>query len=235
MTMTTGYLFIFIFGILIGNFTTTIFYRLPRGIILYGFNRNTTQPPFCSKCKHVLKFYEYLPILSWVSTRGTCNYCHAPITLSYFYLEILGGLLAVICTLLYESNIEYYIIMFAFYMIAILAFFIAHEHGTAFKEITATLIFIGILYRTLNDQSIISWLSLLSLASIMSLYILKDNIDKIQNQQFVHLILPASIWLYSPWLLIFMIGTLGIFALKTNFYQRALILLILMIAATHSL
>jgi hypothetical protein len=78
-----SYISLFLFGVLIGNFTTTLFYRLPRNIMISGFNQKLTRPPFCSNCNHVLVFYEYLPILSWFSTRGKCNYCHAPINKSY--------------------------------------------------------------------------------------------------------------------------------------------------------
>jgi len=225
------YLFIFVFGVFIGNFTTTILHRLPRGVVLYGFNKKTTQPPFCSKCKHLLKFYEYLPILSWVSTRGSCNYCNTPITLSYFFLEILGGIFAVICALLYGANIENYIIMFCFYMIAALAFFIDREHNKAFKEITVSLIFIGVLHRTLNDHSILPWFVALSFASIVSLYILRDHLNDPRRQQLVHIILPASVWLLFPWNMNFLIGLGILLGIKTHFYRRSLILLMLMSAS----
>ena len=221
------YFAIFLFGVILGNFTTTIFYRLPRGIILYGFNENSTKPPFCSKCKHKLKFYEYLPVLSWISTRGTCNYCNKTITSSYFYLEILGGLFSVLCSLIYGKDIEYYLIMLIFYLLATLAFFLALEHKTAFKQITTALICAGALYRTLNDQSILLWVSSLGIASIASLYILKNSLDSSRKKEFVHLILPASIWLYYPWIFIYAIIVLIIMRMPKNFYKLGIIALML--------
>ncbi|NDE19110.1 MAG: prepilin peptidase, partial [Alphaproteobacteria bacterium] len=94
LILIVSYISLFLFGVLIGNFTTTLFYRLPRNIMISGFNQKLTRPPFCSNCNHVLVFYEYLPILSWFSTRGKCNYCHAPINKSYIMLEILIGIIA---------------------------------------------------------------------------------------------------------------------------------------------
>lgn len=223
------YLFIFIAGVFIGNFTTTVLYRLPRGIVLYGFNTKTTQPPFCSKCKHLLKFYEFLPIFSWVSTRGFCNYCNMPITLSYFLLEFMGGAFAVLCAVLYGDNIETYIIMFCFYMLATLAFFIVYEHGSTFKEITVSLLFIGVLHRTLEDHSLLPWLLMLSVASIISLYILKDNLQDVYRQQIVHIFLPASVWLLFPFNMIFIIGILFLFFIKGRLYCRSILLLMLMV------
>jgi hypothetical protein len=57
----------------------------------------------------------------------------------------MGGTFAVLCAVLYGDNIENYIIMFCFYMLATLEFFIVYEHGSALKEITVSLLFIGIL------------------------------------------------------------------------------------------
>ena len=72
ISLIVSYIVLFLFGTLIGNFTTTIFHRLPRNIMISGFDQKVTRPPFCSNCGHILRFYEYLPILSWFSTFGKC-------------------------------------------------------------------------------------------------------------------------------------------------------------------
>ena len=236
----TGYAVIFIFGTLLGNFTTTLLYRLPRGIVLYGFNKKLTRPPFCSNCVHPLKFYEYLPVLSWVSTLGTCNYCKMPITFSYFLLEVSAGVFAVLCAILYGHNIENYIIMFCFYTTGVLAFFIGYEHGIVPKVITASLVFEGILYRTLNDQSILPWFIALSFASILSLYIFRDKLYNVKRQELVHIILPTSVWLEDSGLMIFTLVVLSIFFInrmfltKINFYNISIMLLIFMVLGETS-
>lgn len=33
----------------------------------------------CLSCEHQLSWYDLLPLASWLSTRGKCRYCHAPI------------------------------------------------------------------------------------------------------------------------------------------------------------
>jgi hypothetical protein len=110
-----------------------------------------------------------------------------------------------------------------------LAFFITYEHKSTFKEITVSLLFIGILHRTLNDHSIIPWLFMLSLASIISLYILRDNLHDIYRQQAVHILLPASVWLLFPWNVLFIIGWGFMLFIKINSYCRTLILLMFMV------
>lgn len=214
-----------------GNFATTVLHRLPRNIILYGFDKKTTKSPFCSSCKHPLKFYEYLPIFSWVSASGTCNYCNIKIPSSYFYLEILGGIFAVICSFLYGGDIENYILMLCFYIITSLAFFVNKEHSVLAKEVTVSLLVIGMLQRTLNDQSIIPWLGALSLAAIVALCVLKDNLRSIRAQQLVHIILPASVWLLLPWMIVFAASVLISSPMKMNFYRKNIILLVLIVTA----
>ncbi len=235
MILTASYIMLFLFGVLIGNFITTVFYRLPRNIMICGFDPKSTRPPFCSNCGHVLCFYEYLPILSWVSTLGKCNYCHIPITKLYIALELIGGLLAVILYHLIGHKFEYFFIYFCFSILVILNIFIHLKHNIVPITITLTIVVLGMIYRTLNDQEIFLWVTNLSIASILSLWIIRDNLNG-QNfsnhsksptysennlrfdtsnsellkvylkQQTLHLILPASLWCSSYSILIFAVS-----------------------------
>jgi prepilin signal peptidase PulO-like enzyme (type II secretory pathway) len=185
----------FIFGLLIGNFATTLLYRLPRDIIPYGFSDSDTQPPFCSKCKHLLRFYEYLPVLSWVSTKGSCNYCGDKISISYFYLEIICAFFSVLCLYLYSQNIDIFVLMFCFCVTASLAFAIKAEHDDISKALTIALIAEAIIFRTLQDQSLIPWLWALCCSAIVLMYILKTKFDNASLHELIHVILPSSVWL----------------------------------------
>lgn len=223
---------IFAFGVLIGNFTTTVLYRLPRGIILYGFNKQSTQPPFCSSCAHPLKFYEYLPVLSWVSTFGNCNYCRASIPAAYFFLEVSAGFMAILCSFFYADDIENYLIVFCFCTTALLAMAILFQHSVMPKPITTCLIFEAVLYRTLNDASILPWFTAFGIAAILSIYILKNDIDNLSKQTFIHWFLPASVWLeiyelllIMPILLFFFIR--NVFVSSRNLYIAGMSVLII--------
>lgn len=87
--MFLGIIFAAIIGLLFGNYATTAFHRIPLGKPINGINRTIGIKPHCSTCAHELKFYEYLPLLSWVSTRFKCNYCGVGTEMSYFWLEFL--------------------------------------------------------------------------------------------------------------------------------------------------
>ena len=82
------YLLAGIYGLIIGNYLTSAYFRIPRNIPINGLNNNIGKAPHCSVCKHKLKFYEYFPVLNWFSTWFKCNYCLAPIDPAYMGLEI---------------------------------------------------------------------------------------------------------------------------------------------------
>ncbi len=227
--MILTYFIIFIFGLLIGNFATTLLYRLPRDIIPYGFSSHGMKPPFCSKCKHALRFYEYLPVLSWISTRGSCNYCHEKVSHSYFYLEIACGVFAILCAYLYRQNIDIFFLKFCFCITASLSIAICTEHKTVSRILTIALITEAAFFRTLQDQSIISWVGAFSFASIFSMLLFQMQGNKALRQEFIHVILPTSI-LIEGYYLFFIIA---IFALlyffrkmlyhEMNFYNFCII------------
>lgn len=82
------YLLAGFYGLMIGNYLTSAYFRIPRFIPINGINSNVGKAPHCSVCNHKLEFYEYFPILNWFSTWFKCNYCKAPIDPIYMMLEI---------------------------------------------------------------------------------------------------------------------------------------------------
>jgi len=51
----------------------------------------------CTECGHPIQVWENIPVLSYVVLRGRCSACHTPIGMIYPLLEILTGLVAVLC------------------------------------------------------------------------------------------------------------------------------------------
>lgn len=99
------------FGILLATFSSSIFYRLPRNISLYGF-LDTNLKPFCSKCNHPLKFYEYYSVLSWIFCRGKCNYCKQPISKEFIILESAIIMVSIIAAFVFGMSEQYLISCF---------------------------------------------------------------------------------------------------------------------------
>ncbi len=92
------YWYLFIFGLFIGSFLNVLADRLSRDETINGRSK-------CESCKHVLNWYDLLPIISYTLLRGKCRYCRASISLEYPGSEILTG---VIFVLTYYLSSTYY-------------------------------------------------------------------------------------------------------------------------------
>ncbi len=81
------FLFVFIVGLLIGSFLNVCIVRLPRGRSI------VTPPSHCPRCKASIKFYDNIPLVSFLLLRGKCRTCGEPISLRYPLVELMNGLL----------------------------------------------------------------------------------------------------------------------------------------------
>jgi prepilin signal peptidase PulO-like enzyme (type II secretory pathway) len=99
-----------IFGLLLGNYATTVYHRIPRGKPINGLSQKFGLKPHCSSCNHELKIYEYFPLLSWFSTGFKCNYCGAKTDWVYTFLEVSGFLIAIFFLLILDLSYSYIII-----------------------------------------------------------------------------------------------------------------------------
>jgi len=91
--MTAGwieYVVVFIFGTAIGSFLNVVIYRVPLG-------KSIVRPgSSCPACNRPIRFYENIPILSYILLRGRCAGCGRRISLRYPAVEAGMGLIAVI-------------------------------------------------------------------------------------------------------------------------------------------
>ncbi|HSW00677.1 MAG TPA: prepilin peptidase [Sedimentisphaerales bacterium] len=77
--------FLFMFGCCIGSFLNVVIYRLPR-------EKSLVHPgSACPRCGKSIRFYDNIPLLSWLLLRARCRYCKAPISPRYFIVELLTG------------------------------------------------------------------------------------------------------------------------------------------------
>lgn len=83
----TGTVFIFILGICIGSFLNVVVLRAISGesIVL--------PPSKCPKCQSPLKWYDNIPLLSYIILRGKCRNCHEHISLQYPIVEFTTGIM----------------------------------------------------------------------------------------------------------------------------------------------
>ncbi len=55
----------------------------------------------CDYCNHVLKWYEMIPVLSFIMQRGRCNKCSKKLDISMFFTELITGLLFLLVYIIY--------------------------------------------------------------------------------------------------------------------------------------
>lgn len=130
-----------VFGLLLGNYATTVYHRVPLGKPINGLSQKFGLKPHCSNCHHELKIYEYFPLLSWFSTRFKCNYCGINTDWVYTVLEVLGFLAAILFFLMFDLTYGFIAItcLWIIYFL-ILALFI--KYGKIWYQVMLTWIFI---------------------------------------------------------------------------------------------
>lgn len=86
------YVFILIFGLIIGSFLNCIIFRLEKEeSFLEGKSK-------CIHCGHELGWKDLFPIFSFLSLAGKCRYCGRPISIQYPLVEIFTGIIFVLIT-----------------------------------------------------------------------------------------------------------------------------------------
>jgi leader peptidase (prepilin peptidase)/N-methyltransferase len=82
---------IFALGLAFGSFLNVCIYRMPRGL-------SVVRPgSACPRCEKPIRFYDNIPVLSWLLLRGRCRHCSAPITPRYAAVELLTAALFLLC------------------------------------------------------------------------------------------------------------------------------------------
>lgn len=90
----------FIIGTILGSFYTLVGMRLPR-------NESIIKPgSHCENCGHMLKWYENIPLISYIILGGSCKKCNEPISSTYFLMELLSGALFSLCYKVFGLNIN---------------------------------------------------------------------------------------------------------------------------------
>lgn len=93
----------FIIGVIFGSFYGVVGTRLPEG-------KSIVKPgSHCENCGHILKWYENIPILSYIFLGGLCKKCKKPIGFVYFMTELLSGALFALCYKAYGINYNLYL------------------------------------------------------------------------------------------------------------------------------
>jgi leader peptidase (prepilin peptidase)/N-methyltransferase len=136
------YVFSFILGSVIGSFLNVCIYRMPRGESL------AFPPSRCTSCGRGIRFYNNIPLLSYLILRGKCADCGSRIPLRYPVVELISGL--VLTGLFYKFGLSLDTLFYALFVYSLIAVtFIDLSHMIIPNAITIPGAFAGVIYNTL--------------------------------------------------------------------------------------
>lgn len=91
----------FIYGLIIGSFLNVLIYRIPR-------NESIAWPgSHCPACSHGLKWYDNIPLVSYLLLKGRCRYCKAKISARYPLVESLNAFVYIIMYLKFGFGVDF--------------------------------------------------------------------------------------------------------------------------------
>ena len=99
-TLLLIYITVFIFGLCFGSFFNVCTDRLPRHESI------VTVRSHCESCGYDLKWYDNIPLLSYLFLRGRCRKCHAKLSIKYPLMEAVTGALFVLIFVFHGISVE---------------------------------------------------------------------------------------------------------------------------------
>lgn len=135
------YFFVFIFGVVIGSFLNVCIYRIPLG-------RSIIWPrSFCPFCEHTIRWFDNVPLVSFLFLRRKCRYCARPISWRYFIVELLIALSGMALLYYFSPGARFFVYWF-FTCAVITITFIDIEHQEIPDVISIPGIFAGVVLMT---------------------------------------------------------------------------------------
>lgn len=130
---------VFIFGTIIGSFCNLVILRKIRSESIVA------PASHCDSCGARLKFFEKIPIISFVLQKGKCNYCGAQIPILHLLMEVAGGLLAVLTINFY--HLPRTLLLFVSIMLALIIAIIDLKTFDIYIFQVGILAVLGLIYR----------------------------------------------------------------------------------------
>jgi len=96
-----------ILGAMVGSFLNVCIYRLPKEESIIWPRSH------CPTCKKMIRFYDNIPLISYLLLRGRCRYCKGPISLQYPLVEGITALSSLFLIIKFGPSLSY-LFYFAF-------------------------------------------------------------------------------------------------------------------------
>ncbi len=94
------YIVIFLYGIVIGSFCNVCIFRIPKKENIVKIRSH------CMSCGYGLKWYDLIPLISYISLGGKCRRCGQKLSVQYPLIEALNGVLYVVVFYVNGVNVD---------------------------------------------------------------------------------------------------------------------------------
>lgn len=129
-----------VWGLCVGSFLNVVIYRTPKGMSLAKPNSH------CPTCKYELRWYDNIPVLSYLMLGGKCRKCKTKISPRYASVELANAILWLLCVFVWgERSIALTCIYALVFSIFICIFFIDIEHKLIFDRFQIILLVLSVI------------------------------------------------------------------------------------------
>jgi len=190
------YIFIGILSLMIGSFLNVVVYRLPkmmhngwylecREFLADELNNipakeiehlSLSKPDStCPKCDHKIRFYENIPVISWLFLQGKCSQCKSNISIRYPLVESATAILSVVVAMKFGVSVETLLLLILTWGLICLTL-IDFDHMLLPDQIVMPLLWLGLLvninntFVVLDDAIIGAAVGYMSLFSVFWLF-----------------------------------------------------------------
>jgi leader peptidase (prepilin peptidase)/N-methyltransferase len=169
-------IYFFLIGTVLASFLNALMYRIDKE---YKYPEIFTKSSHCEKCNKQLKWYDLIPIISYIFTKGKCSKCKTPITIYYPISELILG---ISFGMFYFNNVHW-----VMYIVLLILFCLTYFDFN-YKSIpqTPTLLFgiLGIIYlvvRSVIEKQLVTNATIYGVLLIIGLSILLILMYGIKN------------------------------------------------------
>ena len=131
-----SYIIVFILGSIWGSFSNVCIHRIPNNKSVVGGRS------YCPACYKQIRWYDNIPLLSYIVLKAKCRNCSINIDIKYFIVELICALSFIFVFYLFGISLTT-LLFFILSVFFIIIFFIDLKHFIIPNELTFPLMFIG--------------------------------------------------------------------------------------------
>ncbi len=117
------YVFLFFLGLCMGSFLNVCIARFPE-------NKSIIKPSsYCPQCKKSLRWYDNIPLLSYIILRGKCRFCQKKISAAYPAVELMTAFIFIFLYSRFGFSLDLFKYSFLFFLLIVVSFIDIKYHA----------------------------------------------------------------------------------------------------------